>query len=163
MPVKFSKFGPLVAACFIAASWQAARADATLRSLAGYWVGSGTISMKNGTHERIRCRGSYAVSDAGNAVNQNLLCASDSYRFNVLSNVSESADGILSGSWAETTRKANGQLSGRVAGPHIVANVQGLGFTALINIVAHGHSQSVSIAPSGGTDVVDVTVGLHRE
>lgn len=163
MPVKFSKVGPLVAACFVFASWQAAQADEALKSLAGYWKGSGTISMKNGTHERIRCRGSYAVSESGDAVNQSLLCASDSYKFNVLSNVSETAGGVIKGTWSETTRKANGQLIGRVAGPHIVANVQGLGFTAAINMVTHGRSQSVSIAPTGGTDVVDVSVALHKE
>jgi hypothetical protein len=163
MQVKFSKLGAAVAACFIIAAWQSAQADEALRAVAGYWVGAGTISMKNGTHERIRCKGSYAVSDSGNAANQNLVCASDSYRFNVLSNVSENASGVIRGSWSETTRKANGQLVGRVAGPYIVANVQGLGFTAAINIVTHGHSQSVSIAPTGGTDVVNVTVALHRE
>jgi hypothetical protein len=163
MPVKLSKLGAAVAACFMVAAWQSARADDSLRALAGYWAGSGTISMKNGTHERIRCKGSYAVSDSGDAVNQNLLCASDSYRFNVLSNVSENASGVIRGSWSETTRKANGQLVGRVEGPHIVADVQGLGFTAAINMMTHGHSQSVSIAPTGGTDVVNVTVALHKE
>jgi hypothetical protein len=165
MPVKLSKSVPLVAAFLAATAFQSAEAHAesALRSLAGYWGGSGIISMKNGTHERIRCRGSYAISDSGEALNQSLLCASDSYKFNVQSNVSESAGGVLSGSWAETTRNANGQLSGRVAGSHIVANVQGVGFTALISIVTHGRSQSVAITPSGGTDVVGVTVSMHRE
>ncbi|MEW6438909.1 MAG: hypothetical protein AB1508_17265 [Pseudomonadota bacterium] len=165
MPVKLSKSVPLVAAFLAAAAFQntAAHAESALRSLAGYWGGSGIISMKNGTHERIRCRGSYAISDGGDALNQSLLCASDSYKFNVQSNVSESAGGVLRGSWAETTRNANGQLVGRVAGSHIVANVQGVGFTALISIVTHGRSQSVAITPSGGTDVVGVTVAMHRE
>jgi hypothetical protein len=163
MPVKLSKCVPLAAALLTAASWQMAEADSALNSLAGYWRGAGTISMKNGTHERIRCRGSYAVSEAGDALNQNLLCASDSYRFDVRSNVSESAGGVLSGSWAETTRNARGQLSGRVAGSRIVANVQGVGFTAAISIVTRGRSESVSIAPSGGTDVVGVTVAMRKE
>ena len=165
MPVKLSKSVSFVAAFLAAAAFHSAEAYAgsALRPLAGYWTGAGIISMKNGTHERIRCRGSYAISEAGDALNQSLLCASDSYKFNVKSNVSEAADGVLSGSWAETTRSANGQLSGRVAGSHIVANVQGVGFTAAISIVTHGRSQSVAITPSGGTDVVGVTVSMHKE
>jgi hypothetical protein len=164
MPVKLSKRVPLAAAFFAVAAFQCggANADTALRSLAGYWAGSGTISMKNGTHERIRCKGSYAVSGGEDALNQSLVCASDSYKFNVQSNVSDT-DGVLRGSWAETTRNATGQLVGRVAGSHIVANVQGVGFTAAISIATHGRSQSVSISPTGGTDVVSVTVSMHRE
>ena len=163
MPVKLSKCVPLAVAFFAAASLQAANADSALRPLAGYWLGAGTISMKNGTSERIRCKGSYAISPAGNALNQSLLCASDSYKFNVKSNVSETAPGVLTGTWAETTRNANGQLAGRVAGPRIVANVQGVGFTAAISIITRGRTQSVTITPTGGTDVVGVSVNMHRE
>ena len=165
MPVKLSKSVSLVAAVLAAGALQSAEAYAgsALRPLAGYWAGAGVISMKSGTRERIRCRGSYAISPAGDALNQSLVCASDSYKFNVQSNVSESADGVLSGSWAETTRNANGQLSGRVAGNHIVANVQGVGFTAAISIITRGRSQSVSITPAGGTDVVGVNVSMHKE
>jgi hypothetical protein len=163
MPVKLSKSIPLAAAFFAAASLQAAYAESALRPLAGYWLGAGTISMKNGTSERIRCRGSYAISPAGNALNQSLLCASDSYKFNVKSDVFETAPGVLTGSWAETTRNANGQLSGRVAGPRIFASVAGVGFTAAIAILTRGRMQSVTITPTGGTDVVRVAVSMHKE
>jgi hypothetical protein len=166
MPVQNFKYVPLAAALLAAAAFQtnAARAQADdLQPLAGYWGGGGTISMKNGTRERIRCRGTYAISSSGDALNQSLVCASDSYKFNVQSNVSESANGVLSGSWAETTRNATGQLSGRVDGSRIEANVAGVGFTAAISILTHGRSQTVSIAPQGGTDVVGVDVAMHRQ
>lgn len=163
MPVKLSKCVPLAAAFFAAASLQAAYADSALRPLAGYWLGSGTISMKNGTSERIRCRGSYAISPAGNALNQSLLCASDSYKFNVKSNVFENTPGVLTGTWSETTRNANGQLSGRVAGPRIFCNVAGVGFTAAISILTRGRMQSVTISPAGGTDVVRVAVSMRKQ
>ena len=60
MPVKLSRSVPLVAAFLAAAALQSGEAyvGSALRPLAGYWLGSGIISMKNGTHERIRCRGS---------------------------------------------------------------------------------------------------------
>jgi hypothetical protein len=163
MPVKLSKCVPLAVAFFAAASLQAANADSALRPLAGYWLGAGTISMKNGTSERIRCKGSYAISPAGNALNQSLLCASDSYKFNVKSNVFENTPGVLTGSWGETTRNASGQLSGRVAGSHILAEVAGVGFTAAISITTRGRQQSVTISPTGGTDVVRVAVSMRKE
>ncbi len=163
MPVKLSKCFPLAAAFFAAVSLQTAYAGSALRPLAGYWLGGGTISLKNGTSERIRCRGSYAISPAGNALNQSLLSASDSYKFNVKSDVFETSPGVLSGSWAETTRNANGQLSGQVAGSHILANVAGVGFTAAILITTHGRQQSVTISPTGGTDVIRVAVSMRKE
>jgi hypothetical protein len=163
MPVKLSKGVSLAAAFFVAASMQGVKAENALRPLAGYWLGGGTISMKNGTSERIRCRGSYAISPAGNALNQSLLCASDSYKFNVKSNVFENAPGVLTGSWAETTRNASGQLSGRVAGARILANVAGVGFTAAIAITTRGRQQSVMISPAGSTDVVRVAVSMRKE
>ncbi len=167
MPVQSSKFRPhaLAAAVLAVLSLQAVdarAADGPFTSLEGNWIGSGTIAMKSGTRERIRCRATYAVSPAGTAINQKLLCASDSYRFNVLSDESEEG-GVISGNWSETTRNATGSVSGRIDGSVIRATVNGVGFTADLSLVTRGRTQAVSIRPSGGTDVVDVTVNLRRE
>ena len=70
---------------------------------------------------------------------------------------------MLTGSWAETTRNATGQLSGRVVGARIFANVAGVGFTAAIAITTRGRQQSVTISPAGGTDVVRVAVSMRKE
>src|SRR3979409_251777 len=55
--------------------------------MAGTWSGGGTVTLDDGSSERIRCRASYAVGMGGNGLNQSLTCASDSYRFNLASNV----------------------------------------------------------------------------
>jgi hypothetical protein len=55
--------------------------------MAGVWSGTGTISLDNGASERIRCRATYAVSGDGSGLNQNLVCASDSYKFELKSDV----------------------------------------------------------------------------
>lgn len=130
--------------------------------LAGYWRGGGTISMKDGTREKLRCRATYAVSPSGDSLNQTLLCASDSYKFDVNSTVTESG-GVISGNWTETTRKATGSVSGRVSGPVIRVLVTGIGFSAGISLETRGGTQAVLIAPQGGTDVVGVTVTLRKE
>ena len=55
--------------------------------MAGNWSGGGTITLDDGSSERIRCRATYAVGAGGNGLNQTLSCASDSYKFNLTSNV----------------------------------------------------------------------------
>ena len=129
--------------------------------LSGYWSGSGTITMTNGAAERIRCRATYAVNSTGRAVQQTLRCASDSYRLEISSNVI-SEGGSLSGSWAEATRGVSGNISGRVSGSEIVANVAGGGFAARLDVRTHGDKQSVTIRPQGNTDVAAVSIALRK-
>jgi hypothetical protein len=164
MPVQSLKYGPhaLAAAIFAAVVFQPVDAFAgPFTPLEGNWTGGGTISMQSGTRERVRCRATYAVSPAGDSLTQTLRCASDSYKFNVDSTVSENG-GAISGSWTETTRNATGSVSGQVSGSVIEVLVTGVGFTAGISLATRGTTQAVAIRPSGGTDVVGVSVTLHR-
>src|ERR1700674_806033 len=94
--------------CLIAPSTHAQ--SAPFAGMAGLWSGGGRIDLQNGTSERIRCRASYAVGGGGSTMQQQLRCASDSYRFEVSSTV-ESRAGSLSGSWSELTRNLTGQIS----------------------------------------------------
>lgn len=162
MAVQSPKYWPLAAAILAAVALSPLDAYAgPFSSLQGRWVGGGTISMKTGTRERIRCRATYSVTPGGESLTQVLLCASDSYKFDVNSTVTEQA-GAITGSWTETTRNATGTVSGEVRGSVIKVLVSGLGFTAGISIVTRGGSQAVAIRPQGGTDVVGVSVSMHR-
>jgi len=129
--------------------------------LSGQWSGGGTITMANGSTERLRCKSTNVVNANGRAIQQSLRCASDSYSLEISSNV-VSTSGALSGSWAESTRGVSGNISGRVGGSAIIANVGGAGFTASINVRTQGDKQSVTIRPQGGTDVARVSVALHK-
>jgi len=148
----------LVAGLASAQAALAQRGGEAFAGLAGSWAGSGTISTINGS-ERIRCRVSYALS-AANAVHQDLRCASDSYNFQVSSNIVDQG-GTISGTWSEVTRQVSGNVSGRVGGGTIQAAVSGAGFTAGLSISTSGNRQSVTIQPSGG-DVRAVSVNLMR-
>jgi hypothetical protein len=100
------------------------------------------------------------VGEGGRAFQQALTCASDSYKFEISSNVE--TDGTrVTGTWSEATRGVSGSLSGRISGPNISAMVEAQGFQAGIAVNTRGRSQSVNIKP-GGTDVTDVTVNLHK-
>ena len=80
--------------------------------MAGNWSGAGTVTLDDGSTERIRCRATYAVGNGGTGLNQTLTCASDSYKFNLATNVTAQGT-ALSGTWSETSRNINGTIQGR--------------------------------------------------
>ena len=128
--------------------------------LSGSWSGGGSIKLANGQRERLRCRANYTVRENGTRLDQNLRCASDSYRFDVNSNIVSEA-GRLSGSWTEISRSASGSVSGRVNGSQIQARIDGAGFSADLGLNTRGDRQSVTIE-SLGHEVTEVAVALTR-
>jgi hypothetical protein len=112
--------------------------------MAGNWSGNGTVTLDDGSTERIRCRASYAVGAGGNGLNQSLTCASDSYKFNFSTNVI-SEGGTLSGTWSETSRNVSGNLEGRGANGNFQIVASAPGFTANIALTTRGNKQSVVI------------------
>jgi hypothetical protein len=112
--------------------------------LAGVWSGGGTVTLDDGSTERIRCRATYAVGNGGNGLNQSLTCASDSYRFNLASNVVASG-GSLSGTWSESSRGINGSLEGRGSNGSFQVVASAPGFSANISLRTTGNKQSVVI------------------
>jgi hypothetical protein len=137
-----------------------AAVDGPFGVFAGSWTGSGTITVKDGTRERLRCKARYQISAGGTALQQDLTCASDSYKFNVISNI-VAQGGTLSGTWAESTRNVSGQVTGRIDPKQISATVEGVGFTAGVGIASRGNRQSVEIRPTG-TDITDVVVTMSK-
>ncbi|MGP0088597.1 MAG: hypothetical protein ACLPKB_01340 [Xanthobacteraceae bacterium] len=144
--------------CLIAPSVHAQ--PAPFAGMAGSWSGDGRIELQDGTSERVRCRATYSVGGSGTTLQQQLLCASDSYRFEVSSTV-ESQGGSLSGSWSEATRNVTGQVSGRATAGRIQARVDAGAFAADLTVQTTGPRQSVSIVPQG-TDVRIVAVTMRK-
>jgi hypothetical protein len=112
--------------------------------LAGVWSGGGTVTLDDGSTERIRCRATYAVGDGGRGLNQSLTCASDSYRFNLASNVVADG-GSLSGTWRESSRGISGDLEGRGGNGNFQVIASSPGFSASISLTTRGNRQSVVI------------------
>jgi hypothetical protein len=129
--------------------------------LSGPWTGNGQIMMNNGTKERIRCRAKYSTSPSGTQLHQELRCASDSYKFEVISNVVSDASGKIAGTWSETSRNVTGDVSGSAAGGNVHTRVQGSSFSANLDVRLQGDRQIVSIIPQG-VDVKQVSVTLER-
>ncbi len=129
--------------------------------LSGSWSGDGTVTMANGSSERIRCRASYSVPPMGTQLNQGLQCASDSYRFDVKSNVFVEAGGALRGTWSEATNQVQGSVSGQISPGQIETSVTSPAFSAHLSVTTKGAKQSVLIQPQG-TDVRNVTIEMRR-
>lgn len=127
--------------------------------LRGSWAGEGTITLSDGSTERIRCRASYAVANSGSELRQSLRCASDSYRFDLSSNV-VSAGGDVSGTWNESTRNVNGNLQGHASRNRIAIYVEAAGFAANLALTTNGNRQSVSISSKG--DIRNVSINMVR-
>jgi hypothetical protein len=133
-------------------------ADGPFAAFAGNWSGTGTIEVKDGGRERIRCRG--GNTESGNSLRLGLRCASDSYRFELTSDITYDG-GNISGSWGETSRGVYGSLSGRMSGGRIQATAQSAGFTASLSIASTSGRQSVSIR-SPGQEISEVSISLAR-
>lgn len=128
--------------------------------LAGSWSGTGSVTLSNGSNERIRCRASYDVAPSGNMLRQSLRCASDSFTFDLGSQVTYQG-GSISGTWRETSRNASGTLAGTVSRGEIEARVDGPSFQAGLAVSTRGDRQAISIR-SQGTELTGASITLTR-
>jgi hypothetical protein len=126
----------------VATSAVHAQAGGPFAGMAGNWSGGGTVTLDDGSRERLRCRASYAV--AGAHMTMTLTCASDAYKFQLSANVVDQG-GAVSGNWTETSRNISGSLQGRGgAGSFDVLASTG-GFNANISLRTTGNKQSISM------------------
>src|ERR1700709_1486827 len=77
----------------------------------GTWSGNGTVALSDGSAEGTRCKADYKVNGSGLGLKQNLHCASDSYKFDLSSDVTSAGDRIY-GKWSEASRNIFGDLQG---------------------------------------------------
>ena len=135
----------MAAAAFFMASLAASSGHAQsgpFAGMAGNWAGGGTVTLDDGSKERIRCRATYRVS--GPNMSMILTCASDAYRFALEANVVDEG-GAVSGTWSETTRNVSGGLKGRGGGGNFQVVASAPGFNADIALRTTGNKQSVNI------------------
>lgn len=136
-----------IATVLAASTWGSpshAQAGGPFAGMAGVWSGTGTVTLDDGSTERIRCRATYAVGAGGNGLQQTLLCASDSYKFNLSSNVTAQGSAIT-GTWSEASRNINGNIEGRSSPGTVQVLASAPGFAANISVTTHGNKQSVVI------------------
>src|SRR3569623_1688072 len=110
--------------------------------LAGSWSGSGTVTLDDGSTERIRCRAKYAP--IGPTMEMSLTCASDAYKFNLGANVRAEGSAVA-GTWSEASRNLSGSLQGRGANGSYELVASNAGFNANISLKTSGNKQTVTM------------------
>ena len=138
---------------------QSSKADNLLAQFGGNWTGTGKITVENGSSERIRCRANNKAD--GKSLGLNLRCASDSYKFELSSDIASSDSGALSGSWNENTRGVFGSLSGKATPGVIQATASAVGFSASLSIRQSGPSLSV-LMRSPGSEISEVSISMAK-
>ena len=115
--------------------------------------------MSSGAVERLR-RQANDVGGGGDALEQNLCCASQSYNFELQIELANNSGAIL-GDWNELMRKVQGGISRHRSKGLIKAIVRGQTFSADIAVAMRGARQTVDIRAESG-DLSMVSIVLRR-
>src|ERR1700685_4398918 len=150
------KAGAVVAALVLSTSAGHAQTS-PFAGFNGAWSGNGTVSLSDGSTEHIRCKAEYQVNGSGLGLKQSLHCASDSYKFDLASDVTSQGNRI-SGSWTEASRNIFGNLQGTAGGGQIDVFVEASGFAANLTLRTNGNKQTVQISSKGEIRGVTITM-----
>jgi hypothetical protein len=145
------------AALMLSVSTGHAQSSGPFAGFDGAWSGTGTVSLSDGSTEHIRCKASYKVNGTGMGLKQKLDCASDSYKFDLTSDVTSNGERI-SGNWSEASRNIFGNLQGTAGGGQIDVFVEANGFAANLTLRTNGNKQTVQISSKGEIRGVNITM-----
>ena len=145
------------AALMLSVSAGQAQSSGPFAGFDGAWSGTGTVALSDGSTEHIRCKADYKVNGTGMGLKQALHCASDSYKFDLTSDVTSNGDRI-SGNWSEASRNIFGNLQGTAGGGQIEVFVEASGFAATLNLRTTGNKQVVQIESKGEIRGVNITM-----
>ena len=163
MPMRWPDLGEagyglgIGAALMLSVSAGLAQSSGPFAGFDGQWTGTGTVNLSDGSTEHIRCKANYKVNPNGMNLKQTLDCASDSYKFDLTSDVTSNGDRI-SGNWAEKSRNIFGNLQGTAGGGQIEVFVEANGFAANLTLRTNGNKQTVQINSKGEIRGVNITM-----
>ena len=139
----------------LAAPTSYAQSGGPYAGMAGKWSGGGTVTLDDGSSERIRCRATYRVG--GPNMEMTLTCASDAYKFALQASVVDQG-GTVSGNWTETSRNVGGTLQGRGGGGNFQVLASTAAFTARISLRTAGNRQIVDMNADSQFRTVHMTL-----
>jgi hypothetical protein len=159
-PVSLNALSAIAVTMGLAGLPSAAVAAGPFERFLGSWSGAGQLVGTNGHRESIRCRAEYTEAKNGSALNQAIVCASESFKLNIKSYVEASGESVQ-GYWNEAARDVSGHVSGRILGGRFEGEFSAPAFSAAISLTSNGRTQAISIQPRGG-DISDVRIELRR-
>ena len=131
-----------------AATAEADSASDAIRNLAGRWSGNGWVELNGGSRERLKCVVTYFVRSGGSALEQNLRCASTSYKIDAKGQLAV-AGNALSGTWTENSYSTTGTVEGQVRTGGFNVVINGPSFSARMSVASGSNSQRLNITPVG--------------
>ena len=137
-----------------------ASAESAVENLAGKWTGQGALETSSGTRETVKCVVVYEVKSANTVINQNLRCASASYKIDAQTQM-KVAGKELSGTWAESSFGTSGTVAGHVRPGGFTIVVDGGLFSARMSVASGKSSQTLNILPAG-LAVTKISIGLKK-
>ena len=150
----------LLVAGGIAGGASAALAESAIENLAGKWSGQGALETSTGARETVKCIVVYEVKSANTVINQNMRCASASYKIEAVTQM-KVAGTHLSGTWEESSFGTSGTISGNVRAGGFSIVVDGGLFNARMSVASGKGSQTLNIVPSG-LAVTKISIGLKK-
>ena len=136
-----------------------ATAAARLDDYAGYWTGTGKVSMTNGSTEQVKCIVTYKVT--GQELRQNVRCAGQGFSFNGTAQLQVTQSGSVTGSWTENTYAATGDVTGKATDKGFLLSISGQTFTAVMDVATSACKQTMDIVPKG-LEVSRIAIGLGK-
>jgi hypothetical protein len=115
--------------------------------------------MSNGNSEQLKCVATYFVAAGGLSLQQNLRCASTSYKIDASANLQVN-NGQVSGEWHEKIHSADGSVAGRITGHGFHLSIHGQ-ISAAMSVRTSACKQTVSIRPSG-SDISEISLHLGK-
>jgi hypothetical protein len=159
-PVFAGTLAGVLTATVLASLAAAAAPEVPLSHLPGRWSGWGAVTLVSGKSEQVKCIATYFLKDDGGRLQQNLRCASASYRIDAKADLEVVSDRVR-GHWEERTNAASGSVTGRMTGSGFNLSIRGESFTAAMAVSTSSCKQSINIAPEG-TDVRRIAIGLGK-
>ena len=153
----YSRRLAFAAAAFFAASTAIGHAQSggPYAGMAGTWAGGGTVTLDDGSRERLRCRATYQV--AGINMTMALTCASDAYKFNLGAQVVDQG-GQVTGTWTEASRNISGVLQGRGGGGNFQVVASTAGVNVNISLRTAGNKQSIALRSDSVFRAADISL-----
>lgn len=128
--------------------------------LPGRWTGWGSVVLSSGASEKLKCVATYFLKRDGSDIQQNLRCASASYKIDAVANLLLNSSKV-SGEWKDRVHENAGSVSGRMTAKGFNLSIVGDGFSAAMAVSTSACKQSISIAPKG-FDIQKINIGLGK-
>lgn len=147
-------------AALISASSATLADSGAFSHFAASFRGTGEVQLSDGHRERIACRANDVIGGGGRTMSQNIVCASDSYKFDIRGQV-VAAGTEVSCDWQEMTRGVSGAVTGRISDDRFNGAINAAGFAAAFTLRVAGRNLAFGLRPNG-SDVLRVDVSLSR-